>query len=326
MSIQNWWKAAAIAAACVFGLFNSVGSAAVITFSPDGTVASATSITGLDFSPGSSVAKGVFSSAPTVGTTFTLLYQATLANLLTPTSPFQQPVTAETITVTAEFQEQITGIAAVGGTQVFTFGTAAGGTNQVNIYFNPSPGAANNQTGTGFNPSGPGTALIFSGTVNSSTATGSMSFLSTTSNFNQYGPTATSDSKFYDSVTNKSLQTLTGFGSLNVYVTPNIVNSSFFMLPPNTGLAFSFVNGNNSVPFTSVAPSDKFFTGYSPNLGSISTGVNGLYGTGGTDVQFQSDANATFTVTPEPASLSVWGMLGATCFAGRLVRKRRRAA
>lgn len=291
--------------AMAIGLIAAAGQAqatSLITIN-DGTGSYA--VSAFDWNPGSAVAVGAVPIATFPNSTdFTLLYQATLGNYLGASSNIITGTGLNTnyeITVVAGFQETGT---LIGGNA--NFALKSGGTNFFQIYMDSAMNS-NALAGTGYNDG----TLILSGTVVSSNGT----FLVTDTNGVTFDQSANGNQW-------GTQLTVSGTGATSLTAQVDTQDLSFFTSSINFLIADLFFNTSNVDPFQQVDPSQQFVsdasgTPYVVYDGTTSTlgDVNGLGGTAGTvgkDFEFQSDANTSFQVVPEPTTmlLSGLGMLG----------------
>jgi len=307
---KRWTKSPFLTVLWAVGI-SAIGSSAragFIDFNPTGSNASpVTTISGIDLGPGNALARN---SLPlTVGSTFQLYYQASVANLLGTDGmplPGMGLNTSFQITAVASFTEVVRSIDPA-GSATFALAPTQAADSFFQLYYNPAV-ISNNLAGTGFNLG----TLILSGkpSVTSpnvgifslSAATGIPGSLDQFNSTNQY----------------PNLSTVEGSGS-------SLVSSDVTFSDPNFfKTAFSQITFNSSLitAFKQTSPSGLFLgqagggvPGIFPDLGS----VNGS-GVTGKDFQFQADANFSFInfAVPEPASIIQvsLGMFAIFCGAG----------
>jgi hypothetical protein len=309
-------------------------NASIITVDPDGALGADGPIlvNTLDFSPGNSLAVGASPLFP--GTPFDTLFQATLGNFLNaggiPVMGTGLNSTYEW-TVVAGFGEITTSVTPVGTGAVATFalGPSPTGINFIEIYYDPTPDSSN-LSGTGFNDG-----------VTSAVPGGSDPILRATVvslNGSFFVPDLTASEPLDQNVSDDYPGQLTvrGSGGINITARIDFIDTTFFLDPvinPGTTIDFAFVNTSNIDPFNQADPSDNFV--FSPDpagaAGSTTTSagagvsLGAINGVSGPDFQFQSDANASLNLVPEPSSLLLCG-LGAIGLLGRGIRRRKAAS
>jgi len=232
---------------------------------------------------------------PTVGETFTIVYQANVGSLLgstgTPVFTYANASTGQ-LTAVASFTEVINSINAATGNA--SFSTTGAGT--VQLFFNTTR-VADNLAGTGFNVG----TVVYQGTT---LAGGPGTFTATSAPGTNAGPLDQSpNGNNYPGVLS-----IAGSGGSQFNTSTSIANPAFFTDGPPVSMVFSFTNTSNNLPFLQADPSAIFFNGQT-GVGSV--GLNN----GGTDAagnplvanrMFQADANTSFTVAavPEPGTIS----------------------
>jgi uncharacterized repeat protein (TIGR01451 family) len=274
--------------------------ASPILFNPTGSNSTPPVAVGaFDWAPGNSLA--VSSRPLTVGETFQLDYQARLADLIDPQGNSFVPPGLNTtyqITAVASITEVVTS-STPGGT-VATFGLAP--TQSPNsffeIYYNPAV-VSNDLAGTGFNVG----TLILTGSPDPT--------LPSSGNFalalNGSGNPIIEPFDLFNPVNYPGIQTVVGAGSAETNADVSTFDPAFFKTP----VAQLSFDTSDVTPFLKTDPSMLFVgapggapPNVTPNIGTIN-GVNG------TDFQFQSDANSSFT-SPPPSLVTTPDLTGVT--------------
>jgi hypothetical protein len=222
-------------------------------------------------------------------TTFEVLYQASLVGYINTDGMTMQPagIGAGTyeITAVARFVESVASVDTSGSTAVASFNYVNDPGAFFEIWFDDTPNS-DNGTGGGFQDG----VRILEGFV--SFAAGNFEVTST-------DPAVPLDSRPGAGGGNGQLS-VTGIGGTLVEVAVSDFDDSFFL----SDFSWLFFNTNNKLPFRETAPSQEFFNGVIPDLGTI----NGLRDIGpqggGPDIQFQADANNSFAI-PEPGSITL---------------------
>lgn len=304
----------------VFGLLSLVSSQAahatvLFTFDPTGSGgAGNVQAAVFDFAPGNALADNALLGAPALlpGTTFNLFFQAKLNTVQDSTNT--AVALGNNITLVAGFTEVVTGTNVVGGalgSVTSSFGLASNATvNFLKMYHGGA--VADDLNGTGFDDG----TLILDAVISANSGSFSVEAPNGVANQNTF------DGYLGDNYS--GLQSVVGGGG--VQLTANVLsyNSNYFTGGlPASALLITLFNSSNITPFNQANPSRTFSStgttggtgNLAPNLGS----VNGLGGgtAGPHDFQFQADANASFSIIPEPASLLVFGLLGGCGFIGR---------
>jgi hypothetical protein len=231
----------------------------------------------------------------TVGQTFQLYYQASLAGLIDANGNTFAPAglnSSYEITIVASVTEVVTSIA--GSTATFAVAPAQAANSFVEIW----QGAVNRNTlaGTGFND---GTRILLGSPTPGAAGAFSLATDATGApiiqQFDQFGA---------DNY--PGIQSVVGSGSAKVGIGVNSSDSNFFLTAP---IALIF-NASNVSPFKQTNPSHLFTNAAGggapsqvPNIGPINGFPTGAP-IGGPDFQFQADANNSFLV-PEPSSLAL---------------------
>jgi len=282
--------------AMVLGCFAASTSHAgsVIQFDPFGTSgANAVGVLQFDEAPGNVVAVNSLNpGGGVVDVPFTVLYQAKMVALTdNDNNPVAFPgfTTPGELTIVASFKEVGTQTSATSA----SFSTDTDQTGSfVRIYYDTAKNSSD-LNGTGFTDG----QLIYEGAVQRTPGGGSFSLTGGTTPFDQVTP---------DNY--PGILSVNGAGGSNLITLTTFFDPAFFITDISDA-TFEF-NTSNKTPFDVVNPSKKFFDGTTPNIGAVN-------GASGPDFQFQSDANASFTLTavPEPATfgmaaLSIVAMLG----------------
>jgi hypothetical protein len=285
-------------------------TAETILFDPDGPggLFAPISINSFDMSPGNSIAVGG-NALSQPGQTFQVYYQANLADAGT----FDQGDLGRYITVVAGFQERVisntlnTGLPLdpTDDFQQMAFNFAAGGDNFFTIYANTAPG--NDLDGVCFVC---GTAIMSGHIVN----------FNSPSSFNAFTGQAPQNLDGFAGDSYPALDSLAGSGSFNIKIVVDSYLASYFPnISPGLSIGFVSADGTTTIPFDSVDPSRCFLAtagGYPAGgcvgpYGSIDGAtlarlgpIDGL----GPNTMFETDANLTFQLVPEPASLALLGL------------------
>jgi len=310
------------------GLATSAYGSLLLNFNPTGGGIGGTAanfgnipITTVDELPGNAIARGF---TPTVGSTFTLDYQANVGSLLNanvnPSTVFTYGTGAPSnlnsntgqLTVVATFTEQVTGVS----NNTATFTTT--GVGNLTYYFNPNR-IANDLAGTGFapfttgNPPGSDAAFVpvYQGTI----------LPGATGNFTNNGlanPPAldqAGDNNY------PAVNTVSGNGSTLLNIQTASYDSRFFTNAPPASQLLQLFNTSNNLPFAQVNPSAIFYNNQ-PGVASVGP-INGNPTPGAANVMFQADANSSFAAVPEPGSISM-AMTGLGLVSLGVLRARRR--
>jgi hypothetical protein len=286
---QIWACALTLAAAA------SVSYGAVIQFDPDGTAPGNGTLSVGSFAmvPGNSIAVGGLTNTAS----FTQLYQARVGNLLDGNGNILTvPGLNSTFELTAIVGYQAAGTSS-GNTISASLKPGTSGTSFIDIYYNSSV-KASDLNGTNFNTG----TLIYSGTL---TYASSVFMVDTTQ--------AASALDQFNTANWLGEQSVTGIGGLAVVASTGFTDPDFFK-SNMTGSSIS-ANTSTALPYKETDPSHSFVniggSAYTPSIGAVN-------GQSGPDILIQADANAAFTLAPEPASLALLG-LGAL---GLLARRR----
>ena len=304
--------------AAVIAFGHSASQAATIGFDADGGGDSFTPISAFDYLPGNALADGGTEAIDVFletgqSTAFDVYYHARLAQVVRPDGSTFDP--ADEYTVVLGFREVVTGVGQIGGQNIATFDFAAG-PSFLEIYHDPSNNA-DDLTGTGFNDG----TLVLSGEVVAGTGLFSVTQTSAVAldqfNTNNY----------------PGIQTRVGSGTADVTASVTFVNPDYFNLPSPFEIQFTLFHSDQATPFRNVDPSARFYKapgGAPPVLDGAGTPlvsigiINGddPDAQGGPDFQFETDSRQTFTVIPEPTSMTLLG-IGAFGFGLAGIRRRR---
>lgn len=289
-----------------------------------------------DWLPGNALSIG---STPAIdagggpGNAFQTVFQARLGSVV---NSFSQVIslpglnTEYEFTIVASFPEIVSSV--VGNTTTFEVAPGAqfaafdplGRTGTIPNYVEiwVSPVNASDLNGTGFNDG----ILALSGTV-----------VEGNSVFSVTSQTPVLFDSFEDD-DYSGYQTLRGIGTTEITATIDFVNTDYFPgFSPGVGLDLQFFNTSQITPYNQQNPSMAFVVdagGVAPvaigaNPGNRTTGfVNGVGEEGGTDFQFQADANSSLNigVVPEPASVTVWAVAIGLVSVSQIHRRRRQLA
>jgi len=284
--------------------FNPTGGLAVGGY-PAGAAGNVT-ITSFNWGSGDALAVNAISNSGIVGvgSTFQLYYQTKLVALNNSSGAIPTPglnaANGFQITEIASFTEVVTSLSS----NAVTFGLAPtqAANSIVKIYWQDLNAAgatpANADTGSGFNPTGAGSKLIYSATLTSNTS----NYTDTT----KTGATPGVQTLNPLTPTNYSgITTNQGTGSNVLNMRTLTIDTSFFVAPP--GIAISQFSSNLRNNFADIGASAKF---NDPGLGigavpSLTPNVGANNGTSGPDFLLEvSGATQNFSV-PEPASISL---------------------
>jgi hypothetical protein len=304
-SVSNFGQHVARMATVVgAALWASFSSASLIQFDPDGLgPAPAINVLSVDYLPGNGVIQGIgdITSTTPGSRTGNLIYQARVG-------AFRNQLNQAVIPAGLNSAFEITVVMTVPVSMLFdplsppntTFNYTASGPGTYQWYFDNNLGTqANDLAGTGFNDG----LLILNGTLNGLSGVSQL--------IPSVGPLPPLDGHTTNNYPGIVSLRTTGGSTQDIDLPPGSLNPTFFLAPSPPSLISMVSDNQNSVtPFTAVDPS-ALFLGAAPNHGS----VNGL----GSDFQFQSDGNASFTTVPEPASIALCGcgLLGMLVFARR---------
>jgi hypothetical protein len=292
-------------------LVASNASAILFDETGSGNAATAVDIATWDWLPSS--AAGYNANPTNQGNVFDLYTHGDLGQVLDSNS---QQITglglgsSYEITFVTGFQEQIT--ASLPG--VFaSFNVVPAATNFFEMYIDTAMNSdsslvGDGSAGTGFNDG----TLIMSGAIVSGFGTFGVDPTQGIQTLDQFGPDEASAAF---GVAPATLQTVVGAGGTGIQISVLIANvdQNYFpeAVPPNLGWDMVFTTQNN-LPFDVVDPSNNYWDANAnaylpqPNIGTINGAFPGSGG--GPDIIFQTDANQTQTVVPEPGTMLLVGV------------------
>jgi hypothetical protein len=297
------------------GLFCRTAHAVPILYDPDGLAPTngTLQVGSLGFDTGNALAQASIAGAQImVGQTFQLFFQTRLTDLaLSPGGGTITPAglngsaggPAFETTAVGSVTEVVTSVSA-GGTATFANAPVQSAASFIRMFYHPGL-LSDYFTGAGF---AVGTQIL---AATPSGGSGNFSLDSANiSPFDSFDPSASPPGAAYAGVTSVSGS---GGSIINGVVTSSDPN--FFKSP----IISIRLDAFNNIPFTSTTPS-QFFNSFA-NTPTILANHGAVNGVTGPDIQFQSRSAGSFTVVPEPASITLL-ILGL----GALVGWRQRAA
>jgi len=316
--LRGTFRAGLLACAAAAGLSAPAARADIVSFDPDGAAGGngPLAVGSFDFGVGNMLAQGISSLPTSTGQTFQLYYQAGLTGFQNangdPLGVNGLGTTFELTGVSSVTYVVTNVVAGASGTTVNVARAAAQSPNSfLELWYDTTPDA-NSLTGTGYND---GTRILFASPNAGGTNTGSITAAATNSvlnvtQFDQFG------------ADNYGIQSLSTTGSINTAFSVLSADPTFFL---TSVLTFQFTTGSDITPFTQTNPSAVFAGlpgGVAPAVVPIRGTTNGL---NGLDFQFQNDGSGSFTVVPEPGSVTLLG-LGLVGLIGLRLRRRGAAA
>jgi len=314
--LRGTFRAGLLACAAAAGLSAPAARADIVSFDPDGGAAGngPVAVGSFDFGVGNMLAQGIGPLDTSAGRTFQLYSQAALSGLQNANGdPIGINGLGTTFELTAVSSVTYVVDSVITGASGSTINVSRAGVQAPNsfleIYYDTAPNA-NSLAGTGYND---GLRILLASPTAGGNNAGNITATATggvldVTQFDQFG------------TDNYGIQSLNTTGSINTAFNVLSQDPTFFLSPLAT---FQYTTGSTITPFTQTNPSGLFTgsagggaPGVVPVLGTTN-GLNGL------DFQFQNDGSGSFTVVPEPGSMTLLG-LG---FAGLLgLRLRRRGA
>ena len=283
----------------------------LVDFDPDGSGgADSVLINQLDWNTGNSV----IIANPDNPLSFTILYQANLsiADVADEDSlDYLNGTFGSFFTAVAGFGVTVDVLNSTATTTTFLF-DAASSTNFFNVYVDAEAG--NNLTGLGFAAgTDAGAQLILSGTAIPADFS---SIFTVTAGPDTNGDTIP-DRNLDQNGTNNypGVYSILGSGGTNLTVSIDYFDPLYFLNLVD-GQTLSFINTSQIDPYLQTNPSNTFspdgvLNGGACGVPCVGT-VNGFYAIDGDRLSdrivAQSDANSSFAVVPEPASLALFGL------------------
>lgn len=294
------------------------GRAAIVGFDPAGGM-SYDQLSSLDIAPGNLLVTAESVDDYVVGGITQAYFQASISSYRDETNTLVSLVSAGSeFTVVLGYRQVFTDVTLqTGGRVTSETSLIAGGANYLAVYHDTTAATfADDLAGSGF---ADGT-LVLEGSI-------SDLFSSVTFDYSAISPNPFPGAvpQLFDGSgadDYSGFETYPAGGFFSVISELSFVNSDYFSsLSPGAFIQFSIASGEIELNFKETNPSMEFnaaadgSVSVTPDLGSI----NGT----GVDRQFQVDPNATFVVTPEPASVLIWAGMASVVFLGDSRRRRK---
>jgi hypothetical protein len=274
--------------------------ASPIQFNPtgNGNPADTYAVGSFNWAVGNSLAVGALPLS--VGETYQLDYQSTLANLIDPNSnSFVPPGLNSTyqITAVASVTEIVTSLNPDGTVATFALAPTQSPNSFFEIYYNPAL-VANDLAGTGFNVG----TLILAASPDPTLANSGNFALALNG-----GSPIIEPFDLFNPGNYPGILTVTGAGSSALDGDVSSLDPAFF----ETNVGQLSFDTSNVTPFLETDPSMLFVGSPGGGPPSIIPDIGTINGVNGTDFQFQADANTSFTTaptlatTPNPTSVTL---------------------
>jgi hypothetical protein len=276
--------------------------AAPIEFNPtgNGNPADTYAVGSFGWAVGNSLAVGALPLS--VGKTYQLDYQATLANLIDPNSTsFVPPGLNSTyqITAVASATEVVTSLNPDGSVATFALAPTQSPNSFFEIYYNPAL-VANDLAGTGFNV---GTLILTASRDPTLPNSGNFAL-----DLNGSGNPIIEPFDQFNPVNYPGILSVTGTGSATLNGNVSSFDPAFF----ETNVAQLSFDTSNTTPFLETDPSMLFVGSPGTGAPNVTPNIGTTNGVVGPDFQFQAKANSAFTTaaptlatTPSPTSVTL---------------------